>query len=233
MFAWNNDAALQTNMLAQVDEHIRLDQVIQGQYWTGSKGCFIGCLAHGSSATRVEELTGWPAMLTKIAEGIFEGLAKSDAPAFFERAMKAPRLGANLSLVLWGFLHWCVTDALEQYADAKTRKGCAAAVEVLRVKAEGGLVTRAADAAAYAAADAASDAADAAAKAAAYAAHAAAYAAYATTYAADAAYAAYATAYAADAAYSAADAYAADAAAAYAARLRQADKFVELLAAAS
>ena len=222
--AFHNDPALAELVRGQVATHAAADEIVKGVYWQNGKGCFIGCIAHSSDPARVEELTGFPVMLTKLAESIFEGLPNEQAKAFLPRAMNAPKVGASLDLVGWKFLHWLVEDVLREHGTDDVlrehgtddvRAACAAALAVLADKAEGREVT---------AADAAARAADAA---------RAAYAAGAAACAARAAYAAYAASAAdtADATYAAAAAYAADTAgaAAYAARIRQADKFVELL----
>jgi len=205
--AFHNDPALAAMVRAQVDAHTAADEIVQGKYWENGKGCFIGCLAHSNSTAKVQELTGFPIMLTRIAENIFEGLDNATAKGFPQAVVAAPPVGADLSLVPWQFLHWCVTDALRQYADPATQAICAPAVQVLADKAQGQHVT-------------AADAADAA--------RAVARAADAARAAADAADAA---TYATYAAYSAARAVA-RAAARAAARRRQADKLIELLAAA-
>ena len=199
--AFHNDPALAEMIRNQVQAHYDADEIVQGRYWENGKGCFIGCIAHGDSVATVEQLTGWPIMLTRIAENIFEGLPNDKAKDFLPRTMAAPKIGADLSLVSWKFLHWLVDDVLREYGTDDVRIACAPALEIVAAKARGDTVTRAA---ARAAADAAA--------AAAYAAYAAADAAAAAAYAADAA--------ADAAAYAAADA---------AARERQADKLIELL----
>ena len=232
--AFHNDPQLAELVRGQVAAHAAADEIAQGVYWENGKGGFIGCIAHSSNPARVEELTGFPVMLTKLAESIFERLPNGQAKAFLPRAINAPKVGASLDLVGWKFLHWLVEDVLREHGTDDVRAGCAAALAVLADKAEGREVIADAAYAAYAAAYAAARAADTAdaADAAAYA------AARAAAYAADATYAAaaYAAARAADATYAAAAAYAADAdaaaSAADAARIRQADKFVELLEAA-
>lgn len=238
--AFHNDPALAAMVRAQVDAHTAADEIVQGVYWEDGKGCFIGCLAHSSSDDKVQELTGFPLMLTRIAESIFEGLDNAAAKAFPQAVIAAPLVGADLSLVPWQFLHWCVTDALHQYADPATQAACAPAVQVLSDKARGVPV---AARAARATADAAADAAGAAAGGAAYAADAAdaaRAAARAAAYAAAAGAADAADAARAAAAYAACAAGAADAAgaayattysAAYAMCERQAAKLIELLAA--
>lgn len=164
ILAFNNDPALADRIRAQVLTHEAADEIVQGTYWENGKGCFIGCIAHSSSAEDAAGLLGGDVMLVKIAESIFEGLPNDQAKHFPGRVLLAPRVGANLSLVPWQFLHWCVTDALT-HADDKTRNTCDAAVAVLAAKAAGEPVSQ----------DAARAAADAA-RAAAYAARAAAYA---------------------------------------------------------
>ena len=215
--AFHNDPSLAAMVRSQVEAHTAADEIIQGRYWENGKGCFIGCIAHGNSPSKVESMTGFPIMLTRIAESIFEGLPNDKAKDFPQTVISAPRVGADLSLVAWKFLYWLIDDVLKEYGDDTVRAACAPALQIVSDKSQGinptaGAARAAADAA-YAAADAAADAARAAAYAAAYAARAAAYAAYAARAAA------YAARVAADAA-----AYAARAA-----RVRQAEKLVELL----
>ena len=227
--AFHNDPSLAEMVRARVDAHTAADEIVQGVYWENGKGCFIGCIVHGSNPTKVEGLTGFPVMLTRIAERIFEGLPNDQAKLFPQAMVAAPKIGADLSLVPWKFLHWLVGDVLQQHGTDVIRSACAPALDVLSKKAQGIPVSyaHAARAAAARAAHAAR-----AAAAAAHAAHAAAAdAAYAARAAAAAAHAAHAAA--ADAAYAAAAAHAAHAAAAAAAAAavyaRQAEKLIELL----
>ena len=210
-------------MLAEVDQHIAADAVIQGKYWDGSRGCFIGCLAHSGDATVLQERFGMPLPLVRICEGIFEALPDADAKAFFAEIPRAiGRDGKDLSRVHWQFL------ASELRALPPVSVDIQAAIDPIIAGMDllasgetwGDAVARAAaDAAravARAAAYAVAGAADAVARAAAYAAYAADAVARA---AADAA--AYAVARAA--------AYAADAAADAVARVRQRDTVLQLL----
>src|SRR5215217_624108 len=151
--ALHNDAELAERGRGQVTAHTAHDEIVQGTYWENGKGCFIGCIGHDSSAETVQTLTGFPLMLTKIAENIFEGLPNDVAKGFPQRVMMAPAVGADLSLVAWKFLDWCVRDALDKFGTSETRAGCAAALAVLDDKAHGRTVGQdAADAAARAAA---------------------------------------------------------------------------------
>jgi hypothetical protein len=186
-------------LTAEVNAHIAADAVVQGTYWDEreGKGCFIGCLAHSSDATVLQDRFGLPLPLVKICESIFEALAEADAKAFFASIPAAVgRDGKDLSRVHWAFL------ASELRALPATSVELRAVIDPviagMDALASGGPWSKDA---AYAVARAAADAADAAVRAAdaAYAADAA----DAAAYAADAA--ARAAAYAADAAYAAAD----------------------------
>jgi hypothetical protein len=197
-------------LTAEVQAHITADAVIQGEYWDGSKGCFIGCLAHSSDATVLQERFGLPLSLVKICENIFEALPAADAKAFFAAIPAAVgRDGKDLSRVHWKFLA-AELRALPEVPE-NIQAVIAPVIKGMDLLAEGREWSRAAAHAAAYAARAAADAADAAraaARAAADAAYAAAHAAHAAARAAraaaHAAYAARAAAYAAHAAYAAA-----------------------------
>jgi hypothetical protein len=165
-----------TDILRQeVAAHIAADQVVQGQYWSGSKGCFIGCLTHSSDPQPAVDRFGLTLPIMKIAESIFERLPADDAKAFFAAFPSAVgNDGKDLSRVHWAFL------AAELRALPAVPESIQAVIDPviagMDLLASGGKWDRAA-------ADAAADAADAAADAA-YAARAAAYAARAAAYAA-------------------------------------------------
>lgn len=89
----------------EVQRHIEADAVVQGEYWDGSRGCFIGCLAHCNDATKLGDLYGLPLPLVRICENIFEGLPINAAKAFFAAIPEAVgRDGKDLSRVHWAFL---------------------------------------------------------------------------------------------------------------------------------
>jgi hypothetical protein len=92
-------------LASEVAKHIAADAVVQGEYWNGTHGCFIGCLAHSSNASFLEREYGLPEPLVRICENIFEGLAPDEAKAFFAAIPDAVgRDGKDLSRVHWAFL---------------------------------------------------------------------------------------------------------------------------------
>lgn len=89
----------------EVAAHVAADQVVQGAYWTGSRGCFIGCLAHSNDPLITEEKYGLPIMVQRIAEAVFERLPARNAIAFFAAFPDAVECdGKDLSRVGWRFL---------------------------------------------------------------------------------------------------------------------------------
>jgi len=90
-----------------VAEHIAADAVVQGSYWdpNSERGCFIGCLAHSNDPSVPERVYGLPVMVQRIAESIFEALPAGDARAFFAALPEAVACdGKDLTRVGWQFL---------------------------------------------------------------------------------------------------------------------------------
>lgn len=87
---------------AEVIDHVAADRVAQGSY----KTCFIGCLANGINNPKgIECKYGIPAMVTRIAESIFEGLPEDEAEGFFAEIPQAIASdGKDLTRVGWKFL---------------------------------------------------------------------------------------------------------------------------------
>ena len=93
------------DLTLEVAKHIKADAVIQGEYWDGHKGCFIGCLTHSSDPKPAHERFGLPEPLLRLAESIFERLPADDAKGFFAALPEAVgRDGKDLSRVHWAFL---------------------------------------------------------------------------------------------------------------------------------
>jgi hypothetical protein len=196
----------------EVAKHLEADALIKGEYWDGSKGCFIGCLTHSSDPAPAFERFGLPESLLGLCENIFEALPEDEGRTFFAALPNAVGCdGKDLSLVHFAFLAAELRALPPQTGDVK--KAVDRVIAGMDLLASGGRWPKAAASAASAAYYAASAAYYAASSAsyAASAASAAYYAASAAYYAADAAYyAAYAASsasyYAADASYYAADA---------------------------
>jgi len=196
----------------RVAEHQRLDQVIQRTYWTGERGCFIGCALHSDRYADAERLLGLPEWFMRLGENIFEALPRHEAVLMPLAIYDAMPVGVPWDRfdreVEARFLAWLILDpehgVLRHNADLRMR----AVGEAWQRVADGESVTR--------------EEWDAL--------HAAASAAYAVTAAIAAAYATYATtAYAVSAATSSSAASFSAAAAAIASRIAQRDTLISLL----
>ncbi len=200
MIAYHNDPALKAKLLADLQAHADADRLVKGQYWENGKGCAVGCTLHslgakGNASNHAEYETrlGIPQALARLEDTIFEGLPNADAMRWPMRFSSAISPGADLSLVVWKWLHWLLMDGLPRVNDMAVTAVIKQCADVLVPLTRGEPVDRhaaaaaARAAAAYAAAEAAADAAAWAAGAAARAARAATDAAARAARAADAA----------------------------------------------
>jgi hypothetical protein len=226
MLAYSHPIVTREAFLAEMQRHADADQIVQGQYWEGGRGCAVGCSLNSISWLLVDgnvprddhemlsKILGIPPQLAHLEDTIFEGLPVDLARQWPMRFTNAIQQDADLSNVWPQFAAWMLREIA--LPAAKGYPACEAVIERVANGYETRWQSNAADAT-YEAYDA--RAARAAAANAARAAYAAAYAARAT-YAADAANAA---------------AYAA-AAAAYTSRAvtytKMADKLAKLLASA-
>ena len=105
---------------AVVADHIARDAVIQGAYWDKDayRGRFIGCFARGNKPELNEQQYGLPVMLQRIAENIFEALSAAEAKAFFAALPDAVGCdGKDLTRVSWQFLAAELRALPQQEAD--------------------------------------------------------------------------------------------------------------------
>ena len=110
--SYHGSAGLKAHTLEQLAEHRRLDEIVQGQYWTGHKGCAVGCLTHDPTGghAKFPELWGVPVELAYLIDQLFELLPSAEAVRWPERAMSAVPVGADLGGVWarWGL--WMLVD---------------------------------------------------------------------------------------------------------------------------
>jgi hypothetical protein len=97
------------SVIARLERHRALDQVIQGAYWEGDgdgRGCAVGCLTHDPTGGHgsFPERWGVPVQLAYLIDQIHESLPVEDARDWPLRVMGAIPEGADLSRV-WD--RWC------------------------------------------------------------------------------------------------------------------------------
>ena len=71
MLSFFGEQCLKDAVIERVKEHQRLDQIIQGTYWDGARGCAIGCVLHSSDHMAYETQLGLPIFLAYMDENIF------------------------------------------------------------------------------------------------------------------------------------------------------------------
>ena len=110
MLAYRNDPSIKSAILLQLQRHHDADEIVKGQYWERGKGCAVGCTIHSGDHVQYEPRFGIPRVLAHLEDTIFEGLPDAVAKQWPLRFMSAVRIGSDLSLVHWQFLHWLLTD---------------------------------------------------------------------------------------------------------------------------
>jgi hypothetical protein len=93
--------------IAEAQRHVDMDLMQKGHYGKNKQGqaCFIGCHAGGNNPLWLEEKYGFPLMLTRICEGIFERLSDEDGIAFHAAIpLAVGRDGKDLTRVGWALL---------------------------------------------------------------------------------------------------------------------------------
>jgi len=196
LISYYNNSELKQEILHEVREHVKNDQLIQGIGWDEEKqrGCFIGCITNCYDHQKASTKLGIPLWLLRLADKIHEGLPPKKTGEFFIGFFSALQIGMDKQhavRVLHQFLYNTLTDVIPQQYQTKPK--IAKIIGMLKTVLDGTPITipiwrdvavdaAAATYAAYAAASAAYAAADTAnvnAAAATYAAYAAASAAYA------------------------------------------------------
>ena len=100
MLSYHNDPSVKEKYVARFAEHRRLDEVVQGVGFescgNGWRGCFVGCCLDEYNHVRFEVELGWPVWLARLADSIFEGLSKDEAPQFGTDLLAAVSVGVDL-----------------------------------------------------------------------------------------------------------------------------------------
>ncbi len=110
MKAFHDQPQEKTKVLEQLNAHYRADEIVKGQYWETGKGCAVGCTIHSSDHAAYELLFGIPTALAYLEDTIFENLPNERAKEWPIQFMSAIKVGADLSLVQYKFLHAILTD---------------------------------------------------------------------------------------------------------------------------
>jgi hypothetical protein len=99
LLAFHNDKSIKVKYLARVVAHQQADEIIQGQGWTGTKGCAVGCTLNSYNVSRYPKELGIPEWLGRLEDSIHEGLPLEQAKQWPGKFLRAINVGANLEPV--------------------------------------------------------------------------------------------------------------------------------------
>ena len=99
MLSYHSDQAVKDKYVARFAEHRKQDEVVQGEGFENNRGCFVGCTLDAYEHNRFPVELGWPEWLAHLADVIFEGLPKSEAPQFGTDLLDAVPVGVDLEPV--------------------------------------------------------------------------------------------------------------------------------------
>ena len=160
MLAYHNDPAVKAKYTQRFAAHRAADEVIQGTGFDNGRGCFVGCTLDNYNHSRFPAELGWPEWLAHLADTIFEGIPKAEAPSFGTDLLEAVKVGVNLEPVRSRFLLTVQRRNLARIADdtAEYVPACRAAVQnVIELLEADVAADSAAESAARSAADSAAD----------------------------------------------------------------------------
>ena len=110
MIAYHNNPTEKAAILRQLVQHAEADQIVKGIYWQDGKGCAVGCTIRSGRHVEYEARFGIPEALARLEDRLFEGLPNGRAQVWPLEFMSAVAPGADLTRVVWRFLHWLLTD---------------------------------------------------------------------------------------------------------------------------
>ena len=138
MLAYHGDEGLKAQLIAQMEAHRAADEIVQGRFWRGGKGCAVGCLAHTEDNPHeaTSELTGFPLPVCHLMETIFEGLSVNEAKEFPLQVLHAVPVGKDFSGVTDRFTLFVLQD-VKQYADEATLPCIQSVIDLYHRKVKG------------------------------------------------------------------------------------------------
>jgi len=141
MISFHGDINIKNQLLSSLNNHAKLDRIIQGKYWENGKGCAVGCsiidfCGDPEDHKEYERLFGIHSSLAKLEDGIFEGLSVEDSKWWPMAFSEAVPVGKDLSLVIPKFLVYVIED-VKQYAKESEKKSIQAVIDLYKKKISG------------------------------------------------------------------------------------------------
>jgi hypothetical protein len=120
ILSYHNKPEIKEQLIARMDKHIELDQLLKGATGQDGKGCTVWCalnngdLKEGYNHKAFETILGLPEWLARLQDVIFEGLNVDDAKWFSSQWPKSIPVGKNLDPVKWKFCAFVMKENIER-----------------------------------------------------------------------------------------------------------------------
>ena len=107
--SFKNDPKIKDDLIARMDKHIELDNLLQKATGEDGKGCTVWCalnngsMHYGYNPGAFPSILGLPEWLALLQEVIFEGLSVEDSKQFSSEWVRAIPVGKDLEPVKWEF----------------------------------------------------------------------------------------------------------------------------------
>ena len=119
MIAWHGEPELKASVLGQLKNHRNLDEIVQGSYWEGGRGCCLGCLTHVDADVHetTQRLFGIPLKVCYWMEAVFEGLDKGQCAEWVIDSAESIAVGADMTKAHHSLGYWILGSDLLTITD--------------------------------------------------------------------------------------------------------------------
>ena len=135
MLSFHNDIKIKEKYVARTDRHLKMDNLIQGDGWDGTKGCHVGCTLDKYDHKSYESELGLPEWLARLCDTLHEGQTIEDAKIFFRDFLRSIPVGVDVSKVKHQFCSYLMDCNLEILKDSTYTKVDEIRKIILQVKA--------------------------------------------------------------------------------------------------
>ena len=144
MLAYHSDNAMKAAILVELAEIRRVGKLVKAQSLADGTSRDVNRALKIASYAEYEARFGIPQSLAHLADSVVEDLPDELAETWLERFMGAARPGADLSRVVWKFLHRVLTDTAitPGISDERVAPQVAIVSDIVRRKGNGDSVCR-------------------------------------------------------------------------------------------
>lgn len=119
MISFNGKEEVKKLYVDRVNQHIKMDELIRGKTWDGTKGCAIGCTLNKYDHKAYEVELGIPEWLAKLEDNLFEGMSLEKSKTWPKYFLEAIEPGIDLKQVKTPFLIIILENTLKSMDSCK------------------------------------------------------------------------------------------------------------------